>query len=114
MKTLTIKEAIIKFSPHPVEETEQATLEGSVFIIWLKTQTKRHDDIGKLSRLITEDVLKGHFPEKVSKYQIMMHLISHNMSKDGRSAFVSAWSEFEKIKKLPEVIPQKQPLISDQ
>ena len=114
MKTLTIKEAIIKFSPHPGEESREAVVEGSVFIIWLKTQTNRHDDIGRLSRLITEDVLKGHFPEKVSKYQIMMHLISHNMSKEGRSAFVSAWSEFEKIKKLPIAPPQKPPVPGDQ
>ena len=109
MKTLNIKEALIKFSPHPVEESKEAILEGSVFIIWLKTQTKRHDSTGKLSRLITEDILNGHFPEKASKNQIIMHLISHNISNEGRAAFVSAWSEFERIKKL-HIITQKLPL----
>jgi len=114
MKTLNINEVIIKFSSRPVEESKEATLKSSVFIKWLKTQTKRHDDIGKMSRLITEDILNGHFPEKASKYQIMMHLISHNMSKEGRDAFVSAWSEFEKIKKLHIVTLQKLPLPDDQ
>ena len=114
MKTLNIKEALIKFSPRPVEESKEATLEGSVFIKWIKTQTKRHDDIGKISRLITEDILNGHFPDKASKYQIMMHLISHNMSKEGRAAFVSAWSEFKKIKKPHIVTLQKLLLPGDQ
>lgn len=106
MKNLNIKEVIDKFSSHPVEESKEATLEGSIFINWIKIQTKRHDDIGKMSRLITEDILNGHFPDRGSKYQIMMHLISHNMSKEGRDAFVSAWSEFEKIKK-PLLSPSK-------
>ena len=97
---LNINELLIKFFPDPIEESEEAILEGNEFILWLKTQTRRHDDIGKLSRLITEDVMKGHFPKKVGKYQIMMHLISHNMSKEGREAFISAWSEFEKKRKL--------------
>jgi hypothetical protein len=105
MKTLNIKEALIKFSPHP--ESKEATLEGIAFIIWLKTQTKRQDGTGKLSRLITEDVLNGHFPQKASKNQIIMHLISHNIPIEGRVAFISAWSEFEKIKKLHIVTLQK-------
>ena len=114
MKILNIKEVINKFSSHPVEESKEATLEGSVFIKWIKTQTKRHDDIGKMSRLITEDILNGHFHDKASKYQIMMHLISHNIPKEGRDAFVSAWSEFEKIKKPHSVTLQKLLLPGDQ
>jgi hypothetical protein len=67
-----------------------------------------------MSRLISEDILNGHFPDKTSKYQIMMHLISHNMSKEGRAAFVSAWNEFEKIKKPHIVTLQKLLLPGDQ
>jgi len=97
-RPLDLKEAICKIT-QPRTESEESIREGELFILWMFTQTRRYDNIGKLSRLIKEEVLeKKHFPQKPSKYQIMAHLISHNLNRDGRYAFANAWGEFEILK----------------
>ena len=97
-KPLDLNEMIHKISEQR-SESEDSINEGELFILWMFTQTRRYDNIGKLSRLIKEEVFeKKHFPQKPSKYQIMMHLISHNINNEGRHAFASAWGEFETLK----------------
>ncbi len=97
-RPLDLNEAICKITEQR-PESEESVKEGELFILWMFTQTRRYDNIGKLSRLIKEEVLeKKHFPQKPSKYQIMTHLISHNLNRDGRYAFANAWGEFEILK----------------
>ena len=95
---LSDDEAIWKINEQQ-PETEGATRDAELFILWLFTQTRRSDTLGRLSRLIKEEILeKKHFPEKPTKYQIMLHLMSHNLNPEGRSAFASAWDEFETLR----------------
>ena len=95
---LSNEEAIWKIDEQG-PETEGSAHDGELFILWLFTQTRRSDTLGRLSRLIKEEILeKKHFPEKPTKYQIMLHLMSHNLNPEGISAFASAWDEFETLR----------------